>query len=148
LKKSTIIILVVVVAVLAGGAWFMFGKSDDPNTSDQEPSTTQQTQNESTESETPAPTDDTAAATDEVEIEDFAFGPKSITVKKGSTVTWTNKDEVQHSVVPDDGDSEAFKGGPLLAQGKSYSFTFNTPGTYTYHCGPHPQMTATVTVTE
>jgi plastocyanin len=68
-------------------------------------------------------------------------------VKKGTTVTWTNKDSAGHTVVESDGQA----GGPssgTLANGQSYQFTFNTPGTFHYKCSIHPQMTATVTVTE
>ena len=81
----------------------------------------------------------------EVEIEDFAFTPATLTVKKGTTVKWTNKDSVSHTVTGDE------SGGPdsaLLAKGESYSFTFNTVGTFAYHCTPHPSMTAKVVVTE
>ncbi len=77
----------------------------------------------------------------------MAYQPASVTVKKGATVTWTNQDTVRHDVTPDE-DGEAFKGSQLLPQGESYSHTFNEPGTYTYHCSPHPHMTGSVTVTE
>lgn len=82
-----------------------------------------------------------------VEIKDFAFGPSKITVKKGTKVTWTNQDSAKHDVKPDQ-ESDAFKGSELLAKGESYEFTFNTVGTYSYHCSPHPYMKATVEVVE
>jgi plastocyanin len=87
-----------------------------------------------------------ATATNEVEIEDYAFKPGSITVKKGTTVKWTNKDDVQHDIVADTSGSGL--GSELLSKGQSYSFTFDTAGAFTYHCGPHPYMKGTVTVTE
>jgi amicyanin len=87
------------------------------------------------------------AETNQVNIADFAFTPATIKVKLGTTVTWTNKDSVRHDVSPDT-ESEDFKGSELLAKGESYKFTFAKAGTYTYHCTPHPQMTATVVVTE
>lgn len=86
-----------------------------------------------------------AAATNMVAIENFNFAPTAITVKKGTTVTWTNNDSVKHNVVGDNLD--ALK-GPLLEKGKSYTYTFTTVGTFTYHCDPHPYMKGTVTVTE
>jgi plastocyanin len=79
-----------------------------------------------------------------VSIVDFAFDPASITIEAGSTVTWTNNGATTHTVTSDDG---AFDSGNL-ASGATYSFTFDTPGTYTYHCTIHPNMTATITVTE
>ncbi|MDB5164569.1 MAG: putative plastocyanin-like protein [Candidatus Saccharibacteria bacterium] len=88
-----------------------------------------------------------AVATNSVEIKDYMFTPMAITVKAGDTVTWTNKDSVQHNVVADTPSSDA-PDGPLLAQGESYKFTFNKAGTYSIHCMPHPYMKATVTVTQ
>ncbi len=88
-----------------------------------------------------------AVETTMVDIRNFAFSPSTITVKKGSTVTWTNQDSARHDVTPDS-PSEAFQGSELLAQGESYSFTFDTVGTYTYFCSPHPYMKATVVVVD
>jgi plastocyanin len=79
-----------------------------------------------------------------VSIVDFAFNPSSVTITAGSTVTWTNNGATTHTVTADDG---SFDSGNL-ASGATYSFTFNTPGTYTYHCSIHTYMTATVVVTE
>lgn len=80
-----------------------------------------------------------------VTITNFAFAPASLTVKAGTTVTWTNKDGDAHTV------TSQGSGGPLgstaLATGQSYSFTFTKPGIYSYLCTIHPFMTATVTVT-
>lgn len=80
----------------------------------------------------------------EVEIEDFAFVPGTITIKAGTTVTWTNKDNVGHTATSDDG---VFDSG-MLGKGSSYSYTFTTAGTYGYFCTPHPYMVATIVVTE
>ena len=79
-----------------------------------------------------------------VSIVDFAFQPASIEVPAGSTVTWTNTGAAPHTVTADDG---AFDSGQLKP-GATFSQTFTTPGTYTYHCEIHPQMTGTVVVTE
>ncbi|MFF2148825.1 plastocyanin/azurin family copper-binding protein [Kitasatospora sp. NPDC058190] len=86
------------------------------------------------------------AATDSVAIKNFAFAPAAITVKAGTTVTWTNQDTDAHTVTSQN------KAGALNSQalntGQSYSYTFTTPGTYGYLCTIHPFMTATVTVTQ
>jgi amicyanin len=85
-----------------------------------------------------------------VAIEDFAFTPSTLTVKKGVTVTWENRDAVGHNVLADD----ATNGGglpaeaDLLNEGESFSVTFDQVGTYSYHCGPHPNMKGTVEVVE
>jgi plastocyanin len=83
-----------------------------------------------------------AAAT--VAIENFAFGPDAIRVKRGTTVTWTNKDDEPHTVVSDGG-SLPWKSAALDTD-DSFSVTFAEPGTYKYFCSIHPRMQGTVIV--
>ena len=96
----------------------------------------------------------TAPASGEVrmDIKGFAYSQPNLTVEKGTTVVWTNQDDVGHTVTGDNGGSSSPSlGGPasdLLALSDSYSYTFNEVGTFPYHCQPHPQMTGTVTVVE
>jgi plastocyanin len=96
--------------------------------------------------ESASPTDAKPVAGNAVAIKGFAFSPAALTVKVGTTVTWTNADGDAHTVTSQD------PGGPLqsaaLATGQSYSYTFTKPGTYAYLCTIHPFMTATVTVTQ
>jgi plastocyanin len=83
-------------------------------------------------------------ATGAVTIQKFAFGPSSIVVKVGTTITWTNADDEAHTVF------FAFDGSrsPILVNNANvYHKTFTTPGTYPYHCTIHPFMTGTVEVT-
>ncbi|MDP2660831.1 MAG: cupredoxin family copper-binding protein [Dehalococcoidia bacterium] len=80
-------------------------------------------------------------ATDVV-IQNFAFGPKTLTAPVGTTVRWTNKDSAAHTVTSGKG---AFDSGNL-AQGQSFSFKFTQAGTFDYACKIHPNMTATITV--
>jgi plastocyanin len=82
-----------------------------------------------------------------VSIKDAAFTPASITVKVGTTVTWTNNDDMSHTVTADNlvGDAPST---PELVKGDTYSFTFKEVGTYKYHCKIHSSMTGTVVVTE
>ena len=79
-----------------------------------------------------------------VAIDDFAFGPGTITVKRGTTVTWTNKDDDAHTVVSA-ADPKLWKSGALDTD-DHFSFTFNDPGTYKYICSIHPRMQGTVVV--
>jgi plastocyanin len=83
-------------------------------------------------------------ATSAVTIDNFAFAPKAVTVKVGSTVTWTNRDEEPHTVRAEDG---SFKSGTLAGNNTTFSHMFTAPGTFTYHCSIHPYMTGTVEVT-
>jgi|SRR5690242_4934672 len=78
----------------------------------------------------------------DVSIKNFAFTSNNISVTKGTTVKWTNNDGVTHTVTADDG---SFDSGSLT-NGASFSHTFSTAGTYTYHCSIHTTMTGTVTV--
>ena len=82
------------------------------------------------------------AADLEVNIDQFAFAPQHITVKAGTTVTWTNEDDAPHTVASS---AKLFK-SKALDTGDKFSFTFTTPSTYAYFCSLHPQMTGTVTV--
>jgi plastocyanin len=75
-------------------------------------------------------------------IEGFAFDPGNLEVAAGTTVTWTNNDSAAHTVTADDG---SFQSG-RLEQGDTFSYTFETAGTFSYHCEYHSGMTATVTV--
>jgi len=79
-----------------------------------------------------------AQAGPSVTIRSMAFVPRTITVKVGSTVTWTNRDPVTHTV-----SGTGFVSGPI-APGKSYSHTFSSPGTYEYICTIHPSMVGIV----
>ncbi|WP_458687912.1 cupredoxin domain-containing protein [Nocardia tengchongensis] len=83
------------------------------------------------------------AGPDAVTIDNFAFGPGSLTVAAGTTVTWTNKDEEPHTVVANDGSFRS----PTLGTGATYTFTFAKPGSFAYVCSIHPFMHATVVVT-
>lgn len=80
--------------------------------------------------------------TAEVMIKDFAFDPTDLTVTRGTRVTWTNKDSAPHTVTAD---GKAFESGNLSG-GQSFSFTFETAGTFTYHCSIHDHMKGKVTV--
>jgi plastocyanin len=79
----------------------------------------------------------------EVKIDNFSFGPATITIPAGSTVTWTNNDDVPHVVTSDD--NKMFKSKALDTDDR-FSFTFTKPGTYNYYCAIHPKMTAKIVV--
>jgi plastocyanin len=73
---------------------------------------------------------------------EFMFAPTALTVKAGSTVTWTNKDEEPHTIVSDTG---LFRSGAIDTN-ESFSFRFDKPGTYHYACSIHPRMVGTIIV--
>lgn len=134
--KKVIPIVVVAVVVVAGVIIAVVEHSSNNNTMSMNMSSTSSSSNNHNSS---------TSATNKVTISNFSFSPASITVKKGTTVTWTNQDSVAHTVVEVDG-----KDGPKsqdVSNGQSYSFTYNTVGSFAYHCSIHPDMTGTVTVT-
>ena len=78
----------------------------------------------------------------EVKVDNFSFGPTSLTVAVGTTVTWTNRDDIPHTVVSTD---KVFK-SKVLDTDEKFSFTFDKAGTYPYFCSIHPKMTGSVVV--
>lgn len=161
-KRSGVTLAIVAVAIIVVGGLFLYmrSNSDDKSTTNntsQDNSSDQKTASENattspqdSEAQTPSNSSQTtgnAQAAKAVTIDDMAFSPKEITVKVGTTVTWTNQDTVSHDV-KDDNNSADGPSSEMLGQGESYSFTFKKAGTYNYHCTPHPFMKATVIVTE
>ena len=86
-----------------------------------------------------------AAAAVAVGIDNFTFNPPALTVKAGTTVTWTNKDEEPHTVVSSDGTTFH---SPGMGTDATFSFTFQNAGTFAYICSIHPMMHGTVVVTK
>lgn len=78
----------------------------------------------------------------QVVLKGFAFDPATVTIKAGESVTWTNQDSANHTVVADNGE---FKSSDL-ANGATFTFKFDKAGSYAYSCSVHPSMKATVVV--
>ncbi|UFS76995.1 cupredoxin family copper-binding protein [Tardiphaga sp. 37S4] len=76
-----------------------------------------------------------------VMIDNFTFEPAQLTIKVGTTVTWKNRDDIPHAVVS----AGKFR-SKTLDTDDSYSFTFTSPGDYTYFCSLHPHMTGMIKV--
>jgi plastocyanin len=83
-----------------------------------------------------------SAANVGVKIDNFVFGPQTITVPVGTTVTWTNSDDIPHTAVSTDG---VFK-SKVMDTDEKFSYTFSKAGTYPYYCSVHPKMTGQVVV--
>ena len=78
----------------------------------------------------------------EVKIDNFVFAPNPVTVPAGTTIRWTNRDDIPHNVVAED---KSFK-SKVMDTDESFTYTFSKPGTYTYFCSIHPKMTGKVVV--
>jgi plastocyanin len=86
--------------------------------------------------------DQPSATSAEVKIDNFSFGPQTITVSVGTTVTWTNRDDIPHTSVSTEG---VFK-SKVMDTDDRFSYTFTKAGTYPYYCSIHPKMTGQVVV--
>jgi plastocyanin len=94
---------------------------------------------------TDVPLDDmktAGAGLNRVVVDNFSFAPVMAAVAAGSTITWTNRDDVPHNIVSTE---QKFK-SPVLDTDEEFSHTFDTPGTYKYFCSIHPKMTGRVVV--
>lgn len=96
-----------------------------------------------------------------IDIKDLKYSQADIKIKKGTKVTWINQDTVKHNVMQDHSNSGMMHdapsqqnvdptvfAGPLLAQGESYSYTFNDKSSVPYHCSQHASMKGSITVVE
>ena len=89
-----------------------------------------------------AANDQPSAASAEVKIDNFSFGPETLTVPVGTTVTWTNRDDIPHTIVSTDG---VFK-SKVRDTDEKFSYSFAKAGTYPYYCSVHPKMTGKIVV--
>lgn len=146
-KYLPIVLVAVLIAVGAGLVLARDNNGSPANEANQDSSNSDMKLNENHNQAAPpaSETPNQTTSTNSVTISDFAFSPATLTVKKGTTVTWTNKDSVAHTVTSDTGN---MLDSPLFSAGETFSFTFNEVGTFSYHCTPHPQMKGTVIVTD
>ena len=146
--KSKLIIGVGVIIVVLLAIFLLSLKNTDSTSSSNLPSEEELSESEpNTENQIPAPNDPSqntpVADNYEIEIVNFNFSQLALTITKGSTVTWTNKDSARHTVTSDSG-SEL--NSELFGKDETYSHTFNELGTFDYHCAPHPFMKAKIVV--
>lgn len=141
MKKTFIIIIILAVVVI--GAYYAIVNKSLKGTST---NTLPETNNSASSSPTPTSASDAsesnASETSSVEnitvdIRNFSFNPSTLTVKKGTKVTWTNSDNVAHTVTSDSGN---LLNSATLSPGQSFSFIFTNPGSINYHCAIHPTM--------
>jgi len=82
------------------------------------------------------------AAGHDIVVDNFSFAPEAATVAVGTTVRWTNRDDVPHNIVSTE---QQFK-SPVLDTDEQFSHRFDQPGSYRYFCSLHPKMTGRVVV--
>src|SRR5215471_19329733 len=94
----------------------------------------QKAQSTTPEKQPVAASDNQSGSGPQVKIDNFSFAPQTVNISAGTTVTWTNSDDVPHNVVSTD---KVFKSKTMDTDEK-FSYTFSTPGTYKYYCSLHP----------
>lgn len=146
MHKNSLFVGGVVLLILVGVVIFLVNRPGS-NTASRKASTDTSNMSMPDKSQTNNNQSTKPTATDSVKISNYAFSPATITVKVGTTVTWTNADAIAHTVTADNPSADA-PNSDSITQGSSYSFTFKKAGTYPYHCTPHPYMKGTVIVTE
>ena len=134
-KKYTIYILIVLI-ITAGVYYFYSGSQYGP----MKASFTEPTTVPATNIPSQSVPGTVSVATHNVSIANFSFEPKSLNIRKGDTVVWTNKDSAPHQIA-----GTGFSGS-VINNGESYTFVFNDAGTFDYHCAIHPSMTGKVIV--
>ncbi len=158
--NKKIIVGIVVIAIVVVAAILIMSKGPVPvNTNMKEPQPSNTTQEPiptnpqattSPSGNVPAPSPSPAGPAGPMQqvalinIQNFQFDSPLFTVKKGTTVVWNNSDGMAHTVTSDGGSELA---SPSIGHGGSYQHTFNSVGTFTYHCSIHPSMKGTVVVT-
>ncbi len=131
--QKILVIIGIVILALVGIYFIVFGMGGG-NKGDSAISQT---------SDTELSVDTGNSQTHNIEIKGFAFSPKTLIIKKGDTVVWTNMDSAKHTATSDSG-SEL--NSALLNKGETYSHTFDQTGTYDSHCTVHPYMKGTIIV--
>ncbi len=126
-----ILLLIAVLLLMTGCAKsYDYGKPAEP----------QKTYVVEEEAQADAEQSEPETSTVSVTIQNFAFSPATITVKKGTAVTWTNMDSAPHTATGDGFDTG------VLKKGESGSITFNEAGTFDYTCTIHPSIKGKVIV--
>lgn len=146
--RNGLIALIILVLLLAGGYWFYKSSKNQASIPEQDQATTIQPTAQPTQEGTSSA--ESNAAKNIVEITTNGFNPKIITVKTGMSVTWVNKDTINHQINssphPQHTDFPPLNTIDLLRPGENRSLTFDKPGTYKYHDHLHPATVGQVVV--
>lgn len=143
--SRNVILVIIVLIVIGVGAFFLFSSSIQKSTLYVAP--TANPASGQSPAETSVGSSNASGApiqTSQINISNFSFNPNSLTIKKGIKTTWSNNDSVPHTITSDSG----IFNSQTLQPGDTFSFTFEEAGSFPYHCSIHPNMKATVVVTQ
>ena len=136
MNRKILIILVIAIIIIGGAFFFLQQPKYEQNTGSDLP----QIPDNSSSSQPLTEEEDIIPNTYSIAMENFLFKPAEITIKKGDTITWTNQDSAPHDISGD-----TFQSNPLV-KGQSFSFAFDSVGTFNYICGIHPSMKGKIIV--
>ena len=138
MKISGALIILGVVLLLAGGVYLLTqGQTYQPASNNNLPA------NNSPATGNTSGTTSSNPQTYNIDIAGFAFAPSTLNVRVGDVIIWTNSDSVTHTITSDSGNELK---SSSLSNGETYTHTFNTAGTYNYHCSIHSTMKGNVIV--
>ena len=144
MNKILLVSIIVVIIIIFAGVYFMYANNKGPVYNYNTPVTTETNNVPSTNvpnnvqnQQQTAP----ASLTGAVTIQNFSFNPATLTIKVGTTVTWTNADPMPHQIKSNTFNSAA------LNSGETFQFTFSSVGSYDYSCAIHPSMKGKIIVT-
>ncbi len=141
MKKSIVlVIIVIVIAIIV----YVFSKNNSAAPMENMQSATPTAETQMQPSGQKVETHAQSSTKVSIVISNYTFSPSSITVKKGTIITWKNMDGAPHTIT---GDINGPASGSL-GTGATYSYIFNTPGIFPYHCSIHPGMHGSITVIE
>ena len=141
MKNSVLITIVVITLIVVGGLayYFLFNNSNTSTITNNQPTSNTQPSTNNQSATNPITS---TPRTYDIEIKGFAFSPAILTIKKGDSVRWTNKDSMKHTATADNGKFDS----KTLNKDQSFTFTFNEAGEYSYICSIHPYMKAKIIV--
>ena len=148
-KKFAIILIIMIIAVAAVGFLLYGNITSAPSIIAPTPEQPAVTTNGPTTPPTQtgpvkSPEAVSTANSQPIIIQNFHFIPDSLTIKQGTKVAWINTDSVTHLIASDNNEFSS----KTLGQGNTFAYTFNTIGTFKYHCGIHPSMLGSIIVTK
>lgn len=135
MKVGGMLLILGILVLVAGGIYLYTQQSSTPLVNNP--------QNNSPETNIPSSPGSSGSSTHDIAISNFAFSPSTLTISSGDTVIWTNMDSMSHTVTSDSGSELS---SSTISNGATYSHTFNTAGTYSYHCSIHTTMKGTIIV--
>lgn len=148
MKKTILVIFLILITAVIAGCTSTEQQAQTPATATA--TTNVKTPVPATTSPPATPISQVSVSENTIAIKDFAFTPPTITIKTGEIVRWENNEPDQnyvHRIVFTDPTGNIIKyDSSVLSPGQSWSQKFTSPGTYTYYCKIHPQMTGTVIV--